>query len=488
MNTLIDILKHFSESQPSKLFVADVNNYMTYEKAWENAVNVASRLKNSYGINRGDRVLIQCNQSIEYLAVYLGCILHGAVFVPVEENASSQRIKEIADEVQCRLFVNIKNAEPAATAEELVQSSDEPYEITLPSPDDISEILYTTGTTGVSKGIVITNRANIALAENVKYGVQMKGNNVELIPLVMSHSHGLRTFYANLFNGSSVVIANGVMNVKQIFKMMDDYGVTSVDISPSAAQILIKLSKGLFWEKARHLDYIEIGTAALDENLKRQLVQNLPGVRLYNSYGSTESGRTCILDFSKEAGKNNCIGKPSKNAKIVFTDNSRTPINATSDNPGLLASSGPMNMTCYWKNEKLTNAIMMNGYVCTNDMGYFDEEGYAYVVGRKDDVINYNGIKIAPSEIEEVVIQYSDISETACVGREDSVSGQIPVLFIVPKDITTFNTLDFKAFLSARLDRTKMPKMIEMIEALPRTYNGKIDRKELKRIKVGNYS
>ena len=481
MNTLIDILKQYAETQPQKMFAADINGYMTYEQAWENAVNVASRLKNGYGINRGDRVLIQCDQSIEYLSVYLGCILHGAIFVPVEDNVSDERIKTIADEVECRLFININGEEPATTSKELIQSSEEPYDLKLPSPDDIAEILYTTGTTGVSKGIVLTNRANIALAENIKYGVQMKEHNTELIPLVMSHSHALRTFYANLLNGGAVVLANGVMNVKEVFKMMKDYGVTSVDLSPSAAQILIKLSKGLFWEKAKNLDYIEIGTAALNENLKEQLVQNLPGVRLYNFYGSTESGRVCVLEFSKEVGKKNCIGKPAKNALIIFTDDDRRPQTATPDNPGLLASSGFMNMTGYWKNEKLTGETIVDGFVCTNDMGYFDEEGYAYIVGRRDDVINYNGIKIAPSEIEEVVVQYCGIAEAACVGKEDSVCGQIPKLFIVPENKNLFNISDFKSFLTTHLDRTKMPKMIEIIDILPRTYNGKIDRKELKK-------
>jgi acyl-coenzyme A synthetase/AMP-(fatty) acid ligase len=487
VNTLIEFLKQFAESQPQKLLAADINGYMTYEQAWKRAINVASRLRNIYGINRGDRILVQCKQNIDYLSVYLGCVLQGAVFVPVEDGVTGERIRKIADETECSLYVDIIGMKPATTAKELIQPSEKPYDILLPSPNDISEILYTTGTTGVSKGIVLTNRANVALAENVKYGVQMKTHNVELIPLVMSHSHGLRTFYANLLNGSSVVIANGAMNVKEIFKMIDDYGVTSVDFSPSVTQILIKLSKGLFWEKAKKLDYIEIGTAPLNETLKEQLVQKLAGggVRLYNFYGSTESGRVCVLDFSKAVEKKQCIGKPSKNALIIFTDDDRKPIKTTSDKPGLLASCGPMNMTCYWKNEKLTNEVLISDFVCTNDMGYYDPEGYIYIIGRKDDVINFNGIKIAPSEIEEIVIRYSGIAEAACVGEEDSLSGQIPKLFIVPDNKISFDVLDFKSFLADHLDHHKMTKMIEIINALPRTYNGKIDRKKLRRLRGG---
>jgi long-chain acyl-CoA synthetase len=141
-----------------------------------------------------------------------------------------------------------------------------------------------------------------------------------------------------------------------------------------------------------------------------------------------------------------------------------------------------MNMTCYWNNPELTGEILVNGFVCTNDIGYFDEDGYAYVVGRRDDVINCNGIKISPTEIEDIVITYPAVSETALVGKPDPIAGQIPKLYIVVKDPASFNSEDFWSFLSNRMDKTKMPKSFEIIDALPRTYNGKLNRKELERL------
>lgn len=482
--TLIELLAGYAETQPDIYFAADSNGVsLTYREAWHEIKHVAKNLTELYSIKQGDKVLIRCNQSVNYLVIYLACNLINAIFVPVEESASDERIRDIAEETECKLYINTFRDESFCSCvlyEELFAANIPLSAFTFPDSDDIAEILYTTGTTGKSKGIVMTHRANIALAENVKYGVVMREHNVELIPLVMSHSHGLRTFYANLLNGGTVVITNGVMNVRAVFNLMDTFKVTALDISPSAAQILIKLSKGEFWNKARHLDYIEIGTAALPELLKEQLSKNLPGVRLYNSYGSTESGRTCALDFSVDGTKRNCIGKPTKNAELVFTDDDRNPIHATPENPGLLASRGPMNMMCYWKNPSLTKEILINGFICTNDLGYFDENGNAYVVGRRDDVINYNGIKISPIEIEEVIALYPPISECACIGITDSVAGQIPKLFIVPKDNKAFDMENFQSFLSSHLDRTKMPKIVEMVETLPKTYNGKLDRKALK--------
>lgn len=136
-------------------------------------------------------------------------------------------------------------------------------------------------------------------------------------------------------------------------------------------------------------------------------------------------------------------------------------------------------MRSYWKHPELTRSVLANGCVCTNDIGYFDEEGYAYIIGRRDDVINFNGIKISLVEIEDVVTAHFNVQEAACIGKADPVAGQVPVLFVVPKNLQTFNRGEFYSYLTSRLDRTKMPKSVEIIESLPRTHNGKLNRKVL---------
>jgi acyl-coenzyme A synthetase/AMP-(fatty) acid ligase len=138
-----------------------------------------------------------------------------------------------------------------------------------------------------------------------------------------------------------------------------------------------------------------------------------------------------------------------------------------------------MNMNGYWKNEKLTAEVLVNGFVLTNDIGFVDEDGYLYVIGRRDDVINFNGIKISPSEIEDVVIQFPGIAECACVGVPDPVAGQIPKLFVVLEEERTLDMEYFLQFLNAHIDGTKMPKGVEQLNSMPRTYNGKLDRKKL---------
>lgn len=440
-------------------------------------------------------------------------------------------------------------------------------EIDFPASDQIAEILFSTGTTGKSKGIVLTHGNDIALAENVMYGVQMKKGNVELIPMPLSHSHGLRRTYANLVMGNSAVFTDGVTLLKKVFNLMEQYHVTSMDLSPSMLSIIFKLSKDRLGDYADQIDYIQLGSAPLPEKDKIHLSRILPKTRLYNFYGSTEAGCSCLLDFNSMSGKPGCIGKPAVNARFIVVDEHRNEIKSSPDNPGFLASAGSINMKEYFKAPELTAAAMENGFIYTKDLGYIDEEGYVYMLGRKDDVINYGGIKISPEEIESVVIQNPAIRDCACIPVKDALTGQAPKLLIVlegrekqegkfmkgqdertataqsdegesnrqtakfsgkqgeecrtelndrlaaesiGKQATKihdgreksdnhteieqnknaapanpastpaiYDEKAFKAFLAANLDASKQPKYIEIVDEIPRTFNGKIKRNVL---------
>lgn len=295
----------------------------------------------------------------------------------------------------------------------------------------------------------------------------------------LSHSHGLRRTYGNLVNGSAAVFIEGVTLLKKVFNMMDEYNVTAMDLSPSSLSIIFKLSKDRLGDYADQLDYIQLGSAPLPEEDKLHLSRLLPNTRLYNFYGSTEAGCSCLLDFNSMSGKPGCIGKPAVNAQFIVVDENRNTIDSSEENLGFLASSGPINMKGYWKEPELTAKTMADGYIYTKDLGYIDEDGFIYMLGRKDDVINYGGIKISPEEIESIVIKYPLITDCACIPVKDPLTGQAPKLFIALSDPDAYEPKDLKNFLAQNLDASKLPKYIEVIEEIPRTFNGKIQRKKL---------
>lgn len=485
VESIVEILAGHAKHSPDKICVADPAGEHTYAKMWEKVKKAAWGL-GAMEINKGDRVMVECTQDAGFLICGLACELCGAIFVPVEHRISEKRANNILKDTEAGLFICSTGYElPVAmiSAEGLLakRKRDGPVStpFAFPKAEDTAEILYTTGTTGTSKGIEVTNKSNIALAENIKYGTEMKEDNVELIPLPLSHSHGLRCCYANILNGSTVVLIEGVLWVKQVFELIEKYKVTAMDVSPSAILFLEKLAEGKLAEISRQIDYIQVGTEALKEHVKEMLMSYFPAARLYNFYGSTESGRSCVLDFNRDKKKAGCIGRPARNAVFMVTDEKRQPIESSEQNMGLLATAGAMNMKGYWRQPELTGQVMRDGYVFTNDLGYIDEDGYVYTLGRRDDVINCNGIKISPDEIEENAGKYEKIIDCACVPKEDMISGQVPKLFVVVQDKQEFQKKELFDFLRKYIDGNKMPREIEIIDEIPRTYNGKIQRAKL---------
>lgn len=481
-NSILEIIAENAVNIPDRLCVVDGRGEFTYADIWHAALRAAYELQ-VLGVHKDDCVLVECTQNADYIICDFACNLLGAYFVPVEHKASTANVQAIYEETEAVLLICEEaydfSAKKVSFSEVIKADGSELEDWSFPSGEDTAEILYTTGTTGKSKGIEISHRNNIAIAENISYGTEMKEGNVELIPLPLSHSHGLRCSYANFFRNGTIVITDGVTKVLDIYRLIKKYQVTAVDLSPTAASVLLKLTRGRFAEFNGQFDYIQIGTAALSEELKAELCRQFPDVRLYNFYGSTESGRSCALNFNSSDDRKYCIGFPTHNAKFMVTDDERNEIQSDEQHTGLLACAGAMNMKGYWKQPELTAQIMRDGYVFTNDEGYIDERGFVYVLGRKDDIINYKGIKIAPEEIEEVVAQYKGVKDCACVPVAEKAAGQAPKVFLVLQNVEKFDKVSFVRFLEEHIDANKIPKYIEVIDEIPRASNGKIQRKKL---------
>lgn len=479
------VAKH-AERTPDKVCFIDTGSTYTYSQVMELVLQLANYFHTT-DLKKGDRLVAECSQDGAFLICDLACEIAGIIFVPIEKKAKPESVREILQETQAKLLVSkteydgigtsmVTYADLFASAQESVSDM---CDCSFPAPDDVAEILYTTGTTGKSKGVVISHRANVALAENIMYGVEMKQDNCELIILPLSHSHALRSCYANLLNGSTVDIIDGITIPKTIFEHMDNNHVTAMDLSPVAAFGLMKIAKKKMQETAEQLDYIELGTAFLSEEIKQNMLEILPGVRLYNFYGSTESGRSCVLNFAKYKDKPGCIGKPSKNANFIIVDEDKHQIDSSPNNTGLLASAGAMNMKEYYNQPELTVEVMRDGFIYTNDEAYIDEEGFVYVLGRHDDVINYKGIKISPDEIEAIIKKSPLVKDCAIVSISDKNLGEIPKLFVVPANEQCFDERELFDYMHKNIEHNKMPVQIERIDEIPRTYNGKIQRRNL---------
>lgn len=482
VSSIVEAVALHAKENPDRLCLADGRNEYTYCGFWKQICGYAQRLK-QYGVEKGDHVVVRNSQNAATLIAGLAIQLLGAVFVPLEKEVADRRILEIIETVNAKLYISLKKTEVPcsfASITEALERNETDWTEKFPKKSETAEILFTTGTTGKSKGIELSHGSVVAVAENVIDGVEMKKDNVELIPVPISHSHGLRRCYANLLNGSGIVLLGSVVFVKVVFNCMEKYHVTSMDLVPAALATILQLSGDRLGDYCTQLDYVQLGSAPIPEQDKQTLRRLLPNTRLYNFYGSTESGCSCIIDFNQYPTKKNCIGRPTCNAEYVFIGEAGTPIRASKAQPGLLAWAGAMNMNGYYQEPELTASILHDGYIRTEDLAYLDEDGMICLLGRQGDVITSGGNKIAPSEIEDAASKMEGILECACVPAENPLLGQEPKLFVVMKDGAAFDAAAIIQYLRGQLEQYKVPKLVVELERLPRSSNGKVLKRELK--------
>ena len=473
---------------PEKTAVADPKGSCTYSRLREHVLHAAACLRAAH-LCPGDRLVLECSQDARFLAVNLACSIEGVIFVGVERRVAEGRLDEIIRQIDPALVVTLR---PNAQIKKRCCTLNDFWETVrcgtdaatpgkTPDPETVCEILFSTGTTGKSKGAMLSNRANLACAQNIVEGAHYDADTVELMPLPLNHAHGLRTAYAHLLNGSTCVIANGITMPRVVLNMMDQYGVNALDLTPSAAQMLMHTSWENLRSRADRIRFVEVGAAFLPEGTKADLRACFPASRLYNFYGSSEAGRCCVLDFAAVTDKPGCIGKPVPNAHFAVLGPDGAPISSDHEHTGVLACGGSMVMSGYWMEPELTAQTLQNGNVVTADLSYIDEDGYIFVLGRVDDVINYRGVKISPEEIEEAANACELVADSACVPEADTLAGQVPKLYVVLKEglEDMYTPEKLFAFLKERIEANRMPRTIEVINEIPRTYNGKLQRKKL---------
>ncbi len=480
-NSIVASIKYGSENYPEKRAVIDAKNTYSYSEYYSEIKKVAAFLNNK-GIKKGDMVIVQTQQNVAYMVAIHAVHLIGAIAVPLEKTVKGERVAEIRDTVEAKCFIAAKEFEEITTYlyKDIAECQEEYEPDVLPKAEDSSTILFTTGTTGKSKGILMSHYADVAVAGNVKFGTQMREDNVEIIPMPLNHSFSLRRYYANMVNGSTVIFMDGVIFVSRFFDAIENHGACAAAMAPSALAVIVKLSGDKLADYRDKIDYMQFGGSYMPDSDKDKVRELLPNARLYNFYGSTEAGCSSIIDFNVNRDNPRNIGKPTVNSDIKFVDENGNFVTPTEDKPARLITGGGMIMNEYYKEPELTAETLIDGYIYSNDYGYYDENGDIIMIGRMDDIIISGGQKISPTEIEDICDKYQGVSECAVIGVDDAVMGQIPKLFVVPNE--SYDEAELVKFLSERLENFQIPKIIRKIDAIPKTYNGKPLKRELKNI------
>lgn len=488
IQSILEAVRCHAAETPDKLCMGDKDKQVSYSEFWTMIRRAAAFFK-AEGIGEGEIVTLRACQKVEYEIAFFGLQLAGAVVCPLEKGIKEDRILEIMDFVDATRCVSERRLKSdritwirlADVYEAASDSTAEAPDFPLPSPDAMTDLLFTTGTTGKSKGIEVTAACNVAIAQNVNDSVSQTPDEVEIITTPVSHSLAIRRTYGGLYIGSSLVFADGVKFIEDFFTLLTSYKATALTFVPAILEQVLRYSSDRLAAYNGQLHYIQLGSAPLSEENKARLRSLLPDVRLYNTYGATESGCTIILEFSKYTDKEKCIGRTTVNTTLLFVDDERREVEATPEQPATMAFRGGMNMRRYYKEPGITAEVMDElGTIYTNDVGYRGADGLIYLLGRKGDVINVGGIKVAPTEVEEAAMKNPMLADCACIPIPDEITGEATKLFVVPADPACFDAKLLQKDLMNRLEALKVPKVYEVIDEIPRTFNGKIIRKQLK--------
>ncbi len=429
--TIEDKLRQNAEDHPDKIALVCGGESFSYAQLYKSVCEKASAM----AYMRGRIVPVVATPSADFLISYFAIHRAGAVAVPLGRDLPPQKRAELLS-----IF-------DRGTAIE-----------------GIADILYTTGTTGKSKSVMISHGSIMANAENLVEAQEFSPDLTFIITGPLNHIGSLSKVYPTIYAGGTICIIDGMKDLSLFFDAIDAASSkVATFLVPASIRMLIRFTKDKLSTYARNIDFIETGAAPIAQSDMQKLCDLLPFSRLYNTYASTETG--IISTFNYNAGEciPGCLGKPMKHSSVLIT------------NDGRIACKGLTLMSGYWNDEEETKKVLHNGTIITSDLGYIDDKGRLQLQGRNDDVINIGGYKVSPTEVEDAALSFPAVKDCVCIAAAHPITGLELKLLVVPTD--GFSLKSLTTYLKSRLEAHKVPTLYEDVDAIRRTFNGKIDRK-----------
>lgn len=524
---LFSLLTETAKKYPSNVCIHYQGKTLTYAEVDDLSSRFAAFLIGS-GIKRGDRVAIFLPNIPQFIISYFGILKAGAIVVTCSplykerelehqlRDSGSVAVVAAVDTVNgndlyrsldgCRkrldlklvvaasvtdflpplkkrlaFLKGVKKVKREGTVEFLEAMKSKPLEM-LPEinpEEDIAVLQYTGGTTGTSKGAMLTHYSLYSNAAYVSMWVPMNSSDVTLAVLPLYHIYGMTAaMNATLYSGGQIVLLPQ-FHVKEVMQTIQKRKVT---IFPGVPTMYIAIINN---PDVRKFNLSSIrgcvsGGAALPPAVRRKFIE-ITGGNLVEGYGLTEASPVthCNPVHDGEV-KEGSIGIPfpETDAKIVDVDNPDLVLKQ--NEIGELAVKGPQVMKGYWNMPEETARVLRDGWLLTGDIAKMDEDGYFYIVDRKKDMINVGGLKVYPKEVEDVLFEHPAVKEAAVIGVEDTFRGEAVKAYVVLKENARATEKEIIDFCSSRLAKYKVPAKVEFVSDLPKTLVGKVLRRKLK--------
>lgn len=431
---LEDYIEQHARQYPHKTAIVFGEEKCSYAELWE---RVSRRMKELKHIDRGQVCCLRAVTSIDFLISYFALHKVGGVAVPLEKSLPDETYKIISEKM-CSYKV----------------------------PEGSADILYTTGTTGESKGVIISHRTILADAENLIDGQGFSRDLAFVINGPLNHIGSLSKIYPVIMLGGTVILVDGLKDINKFFEAFNyPAAKMATFLVPASIRMLIQFSSEKIKALAEKMEFIETGAAAISQSDMLELCRLLPHTRLYNTYASTETGIICTYNYNDGKCVSGCLGKPMKHSSITISDK------------GKIICYGDTLMSGYVDDPEMTASILKDGAIFTSDVGKIDENGMLHLIGREGDVINVGGFKVSPTEVEDAALSFSDVKDCVCIAVDHIITGKALKLLVVMKEGKVLNRKELSLFLKSKLETYKVPLQYSEIDKVERTFNGKINRK-----------
>lgn len=437
----------------------------------EASSNRMARALLARGLSRGDRLCVYLPNSADFIDLYLACIKTGILFVPVNILYRERELNHILSDAEPKLFITEAEL-PALRAEAAGQASDLPE--TPLSADSPAALVYTSGTTGVSKGAILThenwgfNGATLTDAWRITEADRF------LLALPLFHVHALGNgVHCWLLSGCYTRLLERFEHEKATAEFLDFkptlfFGVPTVyvrllETTPEAARAI----------GARMRLFVS-GSAPLPAQVLEDF-RKLFGHTILERYGMTETLMNISNPYDGER-RPGSVGFPLPGVEARVCDDEGRDV--ADGETGEVYLKGPNIFAGYWKREEATRAAFRDGWFKTGDLCVRSADGYHTLCGRRSDLIISGGFNIYPREIEEFLMEQPSVAEAAVVGEAHPVRGEVPVAYIVPRG--SFDAAVLEEVCRAQLASFKCPRRFEAVEKLPRNALGKVQKHLLK--------
>ena len=498
-----DFLSNAAQKHENKIAVVQDKDRISYKELNTLADGLAARLL-AHGTQKGDRVLISLQNSIEYVIAYFAILKTGAIVVPLDTKLVPREFLNayhdckpkavITDDKKAPSTKKILDGEhPGATVLTVTRNkapNNPDAEYPRCTEKGPAMIIYTSGTTVKPKGVILSHQNLSANADSIIQYLGLTDLDKIMVVLPFFYLYGNSLLTTHMKIGGTLVINNRFLFPNLVLEEMLAEEVTGFAGVPSSFSILINKS-AIKKYQFQHLRYVTQAGGGMAPPLIEQFLSIMPDIEFFVMYGQTEaSARLTYLPPRYLKEKTGSIGKAIPGVELVVRNKEGNPVTPkTAEQPGETGeiwAKGNKIMTGYWNSPEETANTLKNGWLQTGDLARIDEDGFIYIVDRKKNIIKSGANRISPLEIENVVLQLPGVLECAAVGIDDELLGEAIHLFAVV-DGFSIEKKDIFLYCKKNLAPYKLPKQIEFVKELPKTASGKIKRQLLKNAELPDH-